>query len=158
MGLMVYDVSLATAGNLTTSGTANTETETLFVKPGANRNVSLAALYLQGKAAGLTALSGIIARIIKWGTSSTAGTSITPQPKDPGMQAAKATAASRPTPGTTRTNRVITGCSISGPGGWVAWNPDAWITMEAGNAGSISVNDASGLASANFEFSAEIVE
>lgn len=155
---MVYDVSLATAGNLGTNAVANTETETFFVKSGAGRSVYLQALYVMGKGAGLTALSGIIFRIIKWATASTAGTSTTPNPKDPGMQAAKATAATRPTSGTTRTNRVMIGCGAAGPGQWVAPNQDSMIVSEAGNAASISVIDASGTASLNFEFSAEIQE
>jgi hypothetical protein len=154
---MVYTVALATAGNLTTNGTANTETETYFVKAGA-RNVSLQSMYAIGKGAGLTAISGIAFRLIKWGTASTAGTGITPAPKDPGMQAAKATAASRPTSGSTRTQQVVFGCGAAGPGGWVAPNPDSQIVLEGSGAPSISCLDISGTISLNFEFSCEICE
>jgi hypothetical protein len=128
------------------------------VKAGSGRNVSLQSVYAIGKGAGLTALSGIAFRIIKWGTASTAGTAITPGPKDPGMQAAKATAASRPTSGSTRTNRVVFGCGAAGPGQWVAPNQDSLIVAEAGSAFSISMLDISGTASLTFEFSAEIQE
>lgn len=155
---MVYGIALATAGNLTTNATPNTETETFFVKAGSARGVALQSLYIQGKGAGLTAISGIIMRIIKWATASTSGTGITPTPKDPGMQAAKCTAASRPTSGTTRTNHLAFGCGAAGPGGWVAPNPDSVIALEAGSAPSISGMDASGTASMNFEFSGEVVE
>lgn len=156
---MVYGITPATAGNLTTSGTPNTAVETLFVKPGATRSVGLQALHLAGKGAGLTAISGIIARVKKWTTASTAGTAITPQPRDPGFQAALATAASRPTAGSGGGVPVlITGCGAAGPGGWVAPLPDAAIALPAANAGSISVDDASGTASLNFEVSGEIVE
>jgi hypothetical protein len=99
-----------------------------------------------------------VLRLIKWGTASTAGTSITPTPKDPGAQAAKCTMASRPTSGTTRTNRLITGCSASGPGGFVEPNSDSQITLEAGSALSTSALDLSGTASMKFEWSVEIVE
>jgi len=53
----VYTDSLATAGNLTTNGTANTETETLFLKPGSTRSVYLAAVQLGGKGAAVTQLA-----------------------------------------------------------------------------------------------------
>jgi hypothetical protein len=154
---MVYGISLATAGSLTTNGSANTETETYFVKAG-TRNVGLQSMYVVGKGAGLTAISGIAFRIIRWGTASTAGTSLTPTPKDPGMQAAKATAASRPTSGTTRINHLVFGCGAAGPGGWVAPNPDSIIYMEGSGAQSISCMDVSGTISLAFEFSGEIVE
>lgn len=154
---MIYGISLATAGSLTTNGSANTETETYFVKSG-TRNVGLQSMYVVGKGAGLTAISGIAFRIIRWGTASTAGVSITPTPKDPGMQAAKATAASRPTSGTTRINHLVFGCGAAGPGGWVAPNPDSVIYMEGSGAQSISCMDVSGTISLAFEFSGEIVE
>jgi hypothetical protein len=150
--MMVYRSSLATAGNLTTNATPNTETEAFFLKPG-TRNSVFAAIAMIGKGAGLTQLSGIVMRIIKWGTASTAGTAITPSPVDPGMQAAKATAASRPTSGTTRTQGLITGCSGTNLGGWTMPNVDAGIVLEGSAAGSISGLDASGTASLNYEFS-----
>lgn len=154
---MVYTLSLGTAGNTATNATPNTENETFFMKPG-TRNAALQSMYACGKGAGLTAISGIIHRIIRWGTASTAGTSITPTPKDPGMQAAKMTAASAPTAGTTRTNRVIFGCGAAGPGGWVAPNPDSVELLEGSGAQSIDGCNASGTASLNFEWSAEAVE
>lgn len=154
---MVYSLSLATAGNLTTNATPATETETYFVKAGV-RNCAWQSMYVLGKGAGLTAISGISFRVIKWGTASTAGTTITPSPKDPGMQAAKATSASRPTSGTSRTNHVVFGCGAAGPGGYVAPNPDSLLLLEGGGGVSISVMDVSGTASLAFEWSAEIVE
>jgi hypothetical protein len=154
---MVYSISLATPGNLTTNGVANTETATFGVNSGV-RNVALQAMYAIGKAAGLTAISGIAFRILRWGTGSTAGTAITPTPKDSGMAASAAAAASRPTVGTTRTNRVVFGCGAAGPGGWVAPNPDSVELIPGGGAESIDAMDVSGTISLNFEWSAEIVE
>ncbi len=154
---MIYTSSLATAGVLTTNGSANTETDTWFLKAGV-RNAALQAVYVLGRGAGLTSISGITFRIIKWSTASTAGTGITPTPKDPGMQAAKATAASRPTSGTTRVNRLSFGCGAAGPGGWVAPNPDSVELMEGGGAFSIDSMDVSGTISLNFEFSFEHAE
>lgn len=150
--MMVYENSLATAGNLTTNATPNTETETWFLKPGA-RNAYLQMISMLGKAAALTSLSGIVMRIIRWGTASTGGTAITPTPTDPGYQAATATAASRPTSGTTRTNRFILGCGVSSLGGWVSPNPETYEVLQGSGAQSLSGLDASGTASLNFEFS-----
>lgn len=155
--MFVYESSLATAGNLTTNGSANTETETFRLNAIANgRNVGLQAVYLIGKGAGLTAISGISMRIITWTTGATAGTTITPSPKDINGPAATATAASRPTAGTTRTNRIVFGCGAAGPGGWVAPNPDSLI-MIRGQATPYSIDglDVSGTVSLNFEFSFE---
>ena len=154
---MVYTLALATEANIATNGTANTETEVFFVKAGV-RNCALQAMYVIGKGAGLTAISGIVFRLIKWATAATGGTGITATPKDPGMQAAKQTAGSAPTAGTTRTNHVLFGCGAAGPGGWVAPNPDSVILMEGGGAFSIDALSASGTISLNFEFSAETVE
>lgn len=154
---LVYQSSLATAGNLTTSGTPNTETDACFLKAGA-ASAQLQALQLQGKGAGLATISGIVARIIKWGTASTAGTGITPSPNHPGAQAATATAASSPTSGTTRTNRVITGCGATGPGQWIARDADSMIALQGSGAPSIDVMLASGSASLAVELSFEHVE
>lgn len=154
---MVYTLSLATAGNTTTNGSASTENETFFVKAGV-RNCALQAMYVIGMGAGLTAISGITHRIIKWATASTAGTSITPAPKDPGMQAAKATSASAPTAGTTRTNLLVFGSGAAGPGGWVAPNADSVFLLEGGGALSIDGTNISGTVSLPFGWSAEIVE
>lgn len=155
--MMVYSLSLATAGNLTTNATPNTETDAFFVKAGV-RNVSLQSVYVIGKGAGLTAITGLSFRLIKFTTASTAGTGITPTPKDPGGQASKCAAASRPTAGATRVNRVVFGCGAAGPGGWVAPNPDSVELLEGGGALSIDMMDSAGLASMAYEFSAEVVE
>ena len=154
---MIYTCSLATAGNLTTNGSANTETDAWFLKAGV-RNAWLQSVYVIGKGAGLTAISGIAFRIIKFTTASTAGTGITPTPKDPGMQAAKATAASRPSAGSTRVNRIVFGCGAAGPGGWVAPNPDSVELLEGGGGLSIDMMDVSGTVSLNYEFSFEMGE
>lgn len=154
---MIYGISLATAGNSSTNGSANTESATCSIKPG-TRNVGLQSLYVLGKGAGLTAISGIIFRVIGWATASTAGTGVTPTPKDPGMQAAKATVVSGQTIGSTRINHLTFGCGAAGPGGWVAPNPDSVIFREGGNAGSTDVMNASGTVSLNYEWAGEIIE
>lgn len=155
---MVYGLSLATAGNTATNGSANTESTVYFVKAG-TRNVALQSMYIVGKGAGLTAISGIVIRVAKFATAGTGGTGITPTPKDPGMQAAKCTSASAHTIGTgTRTNHLAFGCGAAGPGGWVAPNPDSLIVLEGSATNGIDVVSASGTVSLNFEWSAEVVE
>lgn len=149
-----YKNSLATAGNLTTNGTANTETETFFKKPGANRSILMNWLALNGKNGNLTALTAIELRMIKWGTASTAGTSLASIANDASNQAATITSGSRPTSGTTRTQSgVIIGCGVSGANQWTARDPmDDAINLAAGNAGSISCMDTAALASLLFSF------
>jgi hypothetical protein len=154
---MVYSLSKAAAGNTATHATPDTETDVFFMKAGV-RNAALQSVYVVGKGAGLTAISGISFRVVKFTIASTSGTGITPTPKDPGMQAAKHTAASAPTAGSTRVNRMIFGCGAAGPGGWVAPNPDSVELLEGGGTFSIDMFSASGTASLNFDWSAETCE
>jgi hypothetical protein len=156
----VYDLSLATAGNTTTNGSGGTENNTFTIKTGA-ANCALQSMYVLGKGAGLTAISGIVHRIVHWATASTSGTGITPVPKDSRLQgvlAAKAVCASGATNGSTRTNKVVFGCGAAGPGGWVAPNPDSLESMIASGSDSLDALNASGTVSLGFEWSAEIVE
>jgi hypothetical protein len=160
---MVYTSSLATPGNSACSGTPNTETDAIFLRPAAAvpaRNVLLQAAYVLGKGAGLTAISGIVFRIMRATTStvSTGGVATTPQPKDAGMAAATATAfTGATTPSSTgRTNHVVFGCGAAGPGGWVAPNPDSVIAvLSAATQPSLDLLAASGTAYLNYEFSIE---
>lgn len=157
--MMIYGVSLTTAGNTATSSSANAELGVFSMKPGA-RNASLQSFYVLGKGAGLTAISGIVMRVVTFGTASTTGSGavVTPTPKDPGYEAAKAAGISGQTPGTTRLNALSFGCGAAGPGGWVAPNPDSLIVAVGSGAGSVDVLSASGTVSLNFEWSGEIVE
>lgn len=158
---MVYSV---VPGALQTSNaTPNTENDCFYIAAGTGRTVGLLALYVHGKGAALTAISGITFRIKKWSTTaSSAGVGITPTPKDVGMQASKHTAGyavatvTSGTGGPTLLGSI--GCGAAGPGGWVAPNPDAVPVIESGSADSIDVFNTSGTASLNFEMSAETVE
>jgi hypothetical protein len=154
----VYDISLATAGNLTTSGTPATETDAMFLKAGSGRNAMLTEFSAIGKAAAETSITGIAFRCCRFATASTSGTGITPQARDVGAQAAKATCASRPTAGSTRTNRWIVGAGSGGPTGWWAPTPDHYLVLEAGYAGSFDIMDVSGVASKVYEPSAVLIE
>lgn len=160
----IYDLnSAALATNFTTNGVANTETDHLFIKPG-TRNVGLQAIYVGGKGAGLTALSGIAYRIKKWITAAaTGGGSLTPAARDPGAQANKftqgASASAGVTPGTGGPS-FLGGCvsGAAGPGGWVSPNVDSLPTLEGSANQSIDIFTSSGTISLNFELNAEVVE
>ena len=138
----------------------------MFIAPGATRISALISCLLQGKGAGLTALSGIANRIKQWTASaSSGGTAITPRPADKRAPAAVSTAAGGAaggtgavTSGTTAVVVKSVGCGASGPGGWVAANPDASITLDGGATMSTDGFSSSGTASLNFEWSYGITE
>lgn len=162
MPFVYGSMTAVVATNFSTSGTPNTEVDHLFVKPG-TRNIGILGLYVGGKGAGLTAISGIAYRMKKWTTtSSAAGTAITPTPRDPGAQACKATAAGASGGVTSGTGGplYIGGCvsGAAGPGGWVAPNPDAMPTLEGSANQSIDLFSASATASLSFEATIEHVE
>ena len=147
----------------TTNATPLTANDCFFVKSGATRNVNLQAIYLVGRGAGLTAISGISFRIEKWFTTAAAGgTGITPAPRDVGAQAAKSTAAfavGALTSGTGGPTLLLSvGCGAAGPGGWIAPNQDSQPVLEAAANQSLDGFCASGTASLSFEMSAEVTE
>lgn len=153
--------------NYTTSGTPNTGIDVAFIAPGATRSPALLALRVQGKGAGLTALSGIAFRLEQWtSTASSGGTSLAAKPVDNRAPAAVFTSAAGAagginavTSGTGGPNFVGgCGCGASGPGGWVAPNPDGAIVLDGGATKSTDLFSASGTASMNFEFWCEVQE
>lgn len=164
----LYSVqSKAIAENYTTSGTPNTGIDAFFFKPGATRFLALIALRVQGKGAGLTALSGIAFRLEAWTTtSSSGGTAITPAPTNNIAPAAAHTAAGGTGGGTAAVTSGTggpsfvggCGCGASGPGGWVAPNPDGIVGLDGNANKSIDVFSASGTASLNYELFSETQE
>lgn len=164
----VYDVgSNSVLTNHATSATPNTEIDTAFWKPGASCTMNLISLRGQGKGGGLTALSGISLRLKIYPTTAAAGgTAITPKSHDDrharaavSSAAAAATAAGNVTAGTGTLAQVGgIGFGASGPGGWVAPNPDAAISIEGGATRSVDAFSASPTASLNFEWFSEIME
>ena len=160
---LVYNSQLAQVTTAANTGVApNTEIDCWAAKPG-TRNIGIQAMYVGGKGAGLTALSGISYRIKKWGTGTSTGTAITPVARDPGAQAAKFSAfasnSAVPTPGTGGPT-FLGGCisGAAGPGGWVAPNPDSLMTLEGSTTSSMDLFVHSGTASLLFEANMEVVE
>lgn len=151
----------AGAGSFTTSGTADTEVDQMYVKP-TTRNTAVQALIVGGKGAGLTALSGIAYRLKKFPTTASSGNAQTPVPSDPGAQAAKSAAgmASAGVTSGTGTPVYLCGCisGAAGPGGWVAANPDSMKIIEGSATQSIDLFTASGTISLKFDANIEFQE
>jgi hypothetical protein len=153
--------------NFTTSTSTNTELDQFFLKPGASRTLQVPACRVQGKGGGLTALTGISIRMKAWTstasqsttTAASGSTSTTPAPKNKLCPACVATAGMV----TTATVGVSSGSGgpnivnlasmgASGPGGWVAINPDDVAQLDGGATMSIDLFSASPTASMNYEF------
>ena len=160
MAQMVYVDGLATPGNFTTSGSANTEVGAMYFKSSATGgSVNLLAISAGGKGSGLTTLSAIALRVRKYATGSTAGTAASIVPVDPAMQAATHTAFTGGTLGSTATNLMILVFGAAGPGGWVAPNPDAMPKLApASTTVSMDIVSSTGGTSLTFELSTQIAE
>ena len=156
--MFVY--SIAPAANVATNGSADTDTDHLRFLTTATRAAYFNALYMLGKGAGLTAISGIVARLVRFTTPSTVGAAIVPRPRDPGAQSAVGTPFTGPTVGTTQTLQLAVGCGAAGPGGWVAPNPESQIALDAngGARGNLDLISQSGTVSLNFEYTLEYSE
>jgi hypothetical protein len=150
-----------------TSGSLNTEIDVFSVKPGTANTVSILAIRAQGRGAGLTALSGIELNVKNWTTASTGGTTLTPSPNDVRNGVAAGHVPRIGTGGGVNpvaqgsgggTYRSGFGFGASGPGGWVAANPDASLTMVGGYAGSLDLYSISGTASLLYSFWVEAQE
>jgi hypothetical protein len=143
-----------------THATPNTEDPTLVLRQ-AVRNCDVQAIWVQGRGAALTAITGIGYRVRRWTTVGTGGTAITPNPRRIGTTAST-TAADKVTTVTAGTvsgaYQLAFGCGAAGPGGWVAPNADSVLTLEAGSSDEFDINSVSGVASMLHHVSAEIVE
>jgi hypothetical protein len=156
----VYGVEGAPATPYATHATPNTEDPTLVLRQ-AVRNCDVQAIWVQGRGAALTAITGIGYRVRRWTTVGTGGGAITPAPRRVGTTAST-TAADKTTAVTAGTvsgaYQLAFGCGAAGPGGWVAPNADSVLTLEAGSSDEFDINSVSGVASMLHHVSAEIVE
>jgi len=156
-------LSIMNSTTYSTSATPSTEIDVFSLKAGATRSAGIYAIRGQGRGAGLTALTGISLNVKHWTTASTAGTALTPSPSD--ILGPAATAVPRigtgggvnaVTPGTGGPlYRGGIGFGGSGPGGWVAANPDAALVQSAAYAGSFDLYSVSGTASMLYDFGIE---
>ena len=156
---MPFVYATAPAANVAANATPNTDTVHLRLLTVAAKSAQVKALYLIGKGAGLTAISGIAVRLVRQATASTVGTAITPAPRGT-IGAASLTAFTGPTVGATPTQALVIGCGAAGPGGWVAPDLDSGIALDAagGANGNLDLISSSGTASLNFQFTVEHAE
>ena len=150
--MFVYNT--APTANVTTNGTANTDTDHLRSLTVTPVSAFIRALYLKGKGAGLTALSGIEVWLKRFATASTSGSAITPQPMDARAPAASTTFFTAPTIGATPTVALAISCGATGPGAWVAQDRDDEILLSGngGANGNIDLISQSGTVSLNFGY------
>ena len=152
--------------NMTTSGTGNTEIDAAFIKPGASRPVIILTLRVQGKGAGLTALSGLVLRQKQWtSTASSGGTAATPFVKNNLAPASVATAGIATTAGGAVTSGTggpgvfgMASMGQSGPGGVAPINPDDSGLLDGGANKSVDLFSSCPTASLNYEFSQDLQE
>lgn len=158
--MFVYTDTRSTAALSSTSASADTEVDHYRLVAAATRPAAIQAVYVSGRGAGLTSITGLGFRVRGYGTGSTGGTATAKVPKDPGAQAAPYTSfsdATTITPGSTPTNHVIFGCGAAGPGGWVAPNPDSTI-VAVGTTGSLDLlSTQHGSSAMSFEWSVEVL-
>jgi hypothetical protein len=158
--MFVYGIDGAPATPYASHATPNTEDPTLVLRQ-ATRGFDLRALWVHGRGAALTAITGIGFRLRRWTTAGSGGTSVTPAPRRVGTTAST-TAADKVTaitPGTVSgAYQLGFGCSSAGPGGWAAMDPDASIHVEGGGSDELDINSVAGVASMLLHVSAEIAE
>ena len=156
---MPFVYATAPSANVATNGTINTDTDHLRFLTAAAKSATVKALYIIGKGAGLTAISGIAIRLVRQATPSTVGGAITPAPRGT-VGAASLTAFTAPTVGSTPTQALVVGCGAAGPGGWVAPDADSQIALDAagGANGNLDMISSSGTLSLNFQDTIETTE
>lgn len=155
------------ADTFVTHGTGGTEIDFAFWKAGATRVLTMIALMLQGRGAGLTSLSGLDIRLKVWGsTASSGGTAVTPAPKDNRAPAAVATCGMGTGGGTNAVTSGTGGPTIpgtvgsgaSGPSGWVALSPDEAIVLDGNTTKSVDGFSACGTSGIPFSFEGKLQE
>lgn len=159
---MSFYYLVSPTGDVATSATANTQVDHLRTLSVANqRPARIVGLYLTGKGAAQTSITGIEVTLERFATPSTLGTAITPAPRETGNPAAALTAFTGPTIGGTPTLQLSVGAMSSGVGGWVALDPDHAIVLQAngGANGNLDLlSETQGAVALNFHYSVELLE
>lgn len=155
--------SVVPGATQTTNASANTESDQLFITPGTKRAVFVTGIYPVGRGASLTSISGISYRLKKWTTTaSSAGTAITPTPKESGYAAAQATAgfsASAVTSGTGGPTLILSiGSGTTSPGNFMSRNQDEAPRLYGADTQSMDIFSISGAVSLVYEISLETSE
>jgi hypothetical protein len=156
----VYAIEGAPATPYATHATPNTNDPTVSIRQ-VTKGVDLQAIYVLGRGAALTAITGIGYRVRRWTTAAVDGTQITPNPRRIGTTATT-TAWDKVTTLTAGTvsgaYQLSFGCGAAGPGGWVARDADSAIHLEGGGSDELGINSVCGVASMLHHVSCEIAE
>lgn len=155
----VYGVGQA-GTDYQTSGTADTEVIWAALRE-ATSGFKLIGMFVAGKAVAATVLNGIGHHVRRWTTAGTGGTAVTPSPRVDTAPAANTTAGlGAPTAGTVSgAIQLSIGHGASGPGGWVARDENAKITVTPGTADELAAYSITGGTTAlDFSGSFEIEE
>jgi hypothetical protein len=156
----IYGVEQAPATPYATHATPNTEDPTIVLRQ-TTRGVDLQAIFVLGRAAAATTITGIGYKVRRWTTVGTGGTTVTPAPRRIGTTASTVAVdkASAITAGTVSgAYQLGFGCGKAGPGGWVARDADSAIHLEAGSADELDINSVAGEASLLHSVGCEIAE
>lgn len=150
---------------LVTSATPNTEDTSLYIKTAGAGHRSKCALflfglYVHGRGAGLTAISGISFRVKKMAVASAGGTAVSGAARDSGtglfysdMDFVNGQSPVS-SPGTGPTLHLSIGCGAAGASGWFSSIEKA-IVYELSTSSSLDFFVASGLASMPYELHTE---
>ena len=156
----VYSIEGAPATPYACHATPNTEDPTVVIRQ-ATRGVDVQGIYVLGRGAALTAITGIGYRVRRWTTAGSGGTAITPAPRRVGTTASTTAAdkVSAITAGTVSgAYQLSFGCGAAGPGGWVARDADSALHLEGGGSDEFDINSVCGVASMLHHVSCEIAE
>lgn len=160
---MPFYYSVAPTADVTTSASANTLVDHLRGASVAAATAGVCGLYLSGKGAAQTSITGIQAIMRRHNPASTVGTAITPVPRDErGAVAATSTWFTGPTVGTAAVVKLAISCMSSGVGQWVAFNEDHAMALNAGGSattGNIDLlSETEGTVALNFRYTLELYE
>jgi hypothetical protein len=125
--------------DVTISGSANTSVDHLRTLT-VGRDVTITKLDLTGKGQALATITGIEGRLSRFGTASTGGGAITPNPSNPDAPAATLTAFTAPTIGTTEKIQWAGGMNAAGQGAFQAIDPLADDGVVLANGGGANGN------------------
>lgn len=160
---MPFYYSVAPTADVTTSASANTLVDHLRGASATNIMAGVCGLYLSGKGAAQTSITGIQAILRRHNPASTVGASITPAPRDVrALPTATSTWFTAPTVGTAAAVQLAIGCMSSGVGQWVAFNEDHAIALDAGGGatnGNVDLlSETEGTVALNFRYTLELYE
>lgn len=157
----VYAIAQGTPGTpLQSNTTPNTETSNMQIRQ-TTRGVDVNSIYVTGRGAALTTITGLSFIVRRWTTVGTGGTASAISPRRIGTTASTTAfdSASAITQGTVSgAIQAHFGCGASGPGGWVARDADSAMHLEGGSSDDFDIVSLTGVASMLFSMSAEIAE